>query len=52
MTDQKNGSCCSTEGSCHSDAVTEARGGGRDRHLTGLGDGRDRGDATQRGYLL
>jgi copper chaperone CopZ len=28
MTDQKNGSCCSTEGSCHSDTVTEARGGG------------------------
>ena len=28
MTDQKNGSCCSTEGSCHSGSAADAQGGG------------------------
>ncbi|MCX4853152.1 heavy-metal-associated domain-containing protein [Streptomyces canus] len=28
MTDQKNGSCCSTEDSCHSGSAADAQGGG------------------------
>jgi copper chaperone CopZ len=28
MTDQKNGSCCSPEGSCHSGAAADAQSGG------------------------
>src|SRR5688500_8336516 len=34
------------------DGLLVERGGGGDGHLTGLGDGRDRGDAVQRGDLL